>query len=67
MRQSANTDATISLPRRPLRSIHIDRVISPPQREEGRVQELLPLLQKKGMLDQPVSMYFPSSHDCIYP
>ena len=56
--QSANIKAPISLPHRPLRSINVDSVISPPSRKEGRVQDILPLLQKKGMLNQPISMYF---------
>ena len=54
--QSTNTKTSLSLPHRPLRSVNIDSVISPPQRDEGRVEDILPLLQKKGMLNQPISM-----------
>ena len=54
--QSVTTNTTISRSHRPLRSINVDSVISPPPREEGNVQDILPLLQKKGMLKQPISM-----------
>ena len=40
---------------RPLRSVDIDALLQPPSYSIGDVNEVLPILETKGLLSQPVS------------
>lgn len=42
--------------RRPLRSVDIDALLQPPSYVKGNVSEVLPMLERKGLLSQPVSL-----------
>lgn len=41
---------------RPLRSVDIDALLQPPSYSIGDVNEVLPILETKGLLSQPVSL-----------
>lgn len=42
--------------RRPLRSIDMDVLLQPPSYVMGDANEVLPMLEAKGLLSQPVSL-----------
>ena len=42
--------------RRPLRSVDIDALLQPPSYAMGNVNKVLPILETKGLLSQPVSL-----------